>query len=70
VGEVGPGRVYVIGDTPHDIQSGRAIGARVIAVATGGYSVEELGPLNPWWLLQELPSPDQFLDRLGLVVAR
>jgi phosphoglycolate phosphatase-like HAD superfamily hydrolase len=70
VGEVGPDRVYVIGDTPHDIQSGRAIGARVIAVATGGYSVEELGPLNPWWLLQELPSPDQFLDRLGLVVAR
>jgi len=70
VGEVAPDRVYVIGDTPHDIQCGLAIGARVIAVATGGYSVEELAGLNPWWLLDELPSPDQFLDRLGLVVPR
>ncbi len=70
VGEVAPDRVYVIGDTPHDIQSGQAIGARVIAVATGGYSVEELGPLSPWWLLPELPPADQFLDRLGLVVPR
>lgn len=70
IGHVAPDRVYVIGDSPHDIQCGRAIGARVIAVATGGYSVEELGPLKPWWLLQELPAPDQFLDRLGLVVPR
>lgn len=70
VTDVVPDRVYVIGDTPHDIQCGRAIGARVIAVATGGCSVEELRPLKPWWLLQELPPPDQFLDRLGLVVPR
>lgn len=70
IGDVVPDRVYVIGDTPHDIRCGEAIGARVIAVATGGYSVEELRPLKPWWLLQVLPSPDQFLDRLGLVVPR
>lgn len=70
VGDVAPDRIYIIGDTPHDIQCGRAIGARVVAVATGGYSVEELRPLKPWWLLQQLPGPDQFLDRLGLVVPR
>jgi hypothetical protein len=70
VGEVAPDRIYVIGDTPHDIQCGRAIEARVIAVATGGYSLEELGGLQPWWLLPELPSPDQFLERLGLGVPR
>jgi phosphoglycolate phosphatase len=70
VGDLAPERVYVIGDTPHDIHCGRAIEARVIAVATGGYSLEELGGLQPWWLLPELPPPDQFLDRLGLVVRR
>lgn len=35
-------RVFVIGDTPYDIDCGRAFGARTIAVATGRYSVEEL----------------------------
>ncbi len=35
-------RVIVIGDTPHDIECARAGGARSIAVATGGYSVEQL----------------------------
>ncbi|HEU4565164.1 MAG TPA: HAD family hydrolase [Gemmatimonadaceae bacterium] len=35
-------RVVVIGDTPADVECGRALGARAIAVATGRYSVEEL----------------------------
>ena len=34
--------VFVIGDTPHDIHCANAIGARTIAVATGGYSLDEL----------------------------
>jgi phosphoglycolate phosphatase len=69
-GPVESERVYVVGDTPHDIRCGQAIGARVIAVATGGYSVEDLRPLEPWWLLEQLPGPDVFLDRLGLAVPR
>jgi phosphoglycolate phosphatase-like HAD superfamily hydrolase len=34
--------LVVIGDTPHDITCGRAVGARAIGVATGRYSVREL----------------------------
>ncbi len=34
--------VLVIGDTPRDTECGRAIGARVLAVATGKFSVEQL----------------------------
>jgi phosphoglycolate phosphatase-like HAD superfamily hydrolase len=32
----------VIGDTPHDVACARAIGARVLAVATGNFSEQEL----------------------------
>jgi phosphoglycolate phosphatase len=34
--------VVVIGDTPNDIDCGRAAGARTVAVATGPFSMEEL----------------------------
>ncbi len=34
--------VVVIGDTPADVSCGECIGARTIAVATGGYTVSEL----------------------------
>jgi phosphoglycolate phosphatase len=35
-------RVFVIGDTPHDIECARVAGARSIAVATGGFTVDQL----------------------------
>lgn len=34
--------VWVIGDTPEDVRCGRRTGHRTLAVATGGYGVEEL----------------------------
>jgi phosphoglycolate phosphatase-like HAD superfamily hydrolase len=34
--------VVVIGDTPADVECGRAVGALTIGVATGYYSVDEL----------------------------
>lgn len=46
VGAIAPEKCYVIGDTPHDIRCGKAIGARVVAVASGGYSVEALENVN------------------------
>ena len=35
-------RIVVIGDTPHDVACAAAAGARSLAVATGGSSVEQL----------------------------
>jgi phosphoglycolate phosphatase-like HAD superfamily hydrolase len=46
--------VLVIGDTPLDIQCARAIGAKVLAVATGGYTTRELEAHTPDWLVPDL----------------
>jgi phosphoglycolate phosphatase-like HAD superfamily hydrolase len=58
-------QIYVIGDTPHDIECGKAIGAKTIAVATGSHTVEELTTHSPWWITKTLPAPDQFLQKLS-----
>ena len=52
---------FVIGDTPHDIDCANAIGVRTIAVATGGYSVDELRAHAPWRRFAELPPVDDFV---------
>ena len=44
----------VIGDTPADIRCARAIGARAVAVATGGFSSAELSPYEPDHLFEDL----------------
>ena len=48
--------VLVIGDTPADIRCGRAIGARCLAVATGGVGLEALRQCAPDWVWPELSS--------------
>jgi phosphoglycolate phosphatase-like HAD superfamily hydrolase len=50
--------ILVVGDTPRDIQCGRAIGARILAVATGGASFDELRAHQPDWLLEDLRAAD------------
>jgi len=47
-------QVLVIGDTPLDIACARAIHARVLAVATGGATFEELRRHAPDWLVENL----------------
>lgn len=59
-------QIFVIGDTPHDIEAAAAIQARTIAVATGGYSVEELSAHHPWRVFEQLPPRDAFLELIGL----
>ncbi len=40
--EFSPADTFIIGDTPRDIECGRAIGAKTIGVATGRFTVDEL----------------------------
>ena len=60
-GPVNDRAVFVVGDTPHDIHCANAIGARTVAVATGGYALDELESHNPWRLFAELPPADEFI---------
>jgi len=46
--------ILVIGDTPFDIRCGRAINAKVLAVATGGATLEELKNHNPDFAVPDL----------------
>ena len=55
-----PARVWVIGDTPHDIACGRAIGANTLAVATGSHSVTALSAHAPTAVLPDVADPAAF----------
>jgi phosphoglycolate phosphatase-like HAD superfamily hydrolase len=50
-------RLWVIGDTPTDVSCGRAIGARVIAVATGNHTHAELAAAGPDHLATDFADP-------------
>lgn len=53
--------VVIVGDTPSDIECGRPIGARAIAVATGQYSVETLSEYEPDAVFTNLEDTDAVL---------
>jgi len=46
--------ILVVGDTPRDIACARSINARVLAVATGGFTTAQLRPHKPDWLVENL----------------
>lgn len=60
----GADAVYVIGDTPADVECGKAIGARTIAVASGWHPREELEASGAWLVLDRIPPPDEFRELL------
>lgn len=62
--------IYVIGDTPHDIHCGKAIGSRTIAVASGQFGEDALRAFHPWWTIPRLPSPEEFFERVVLQAVR
>ena len=49
-----PNQVWIIGDTPHDIECGKVIGACTLAVATGKHPIEELISHGPTAALPDL----------------
>jgi len=60
--EFRPEEIVVIGDTLRDIACARALGAKVIAVATGAASREELAAAGPDLLLDDLADHERALD--------
>ena len=46
--------ILVIGDTPLDIACGKAIQAKILAVATGNYSLDQLREHTPHWVCSDL----------------
>ena len=64
--DVRPEQIWVVGDTPSDVRCGRAIGAKVLAVATGLFSAQELLSHEPDLLLADLTLTAGWLGSLGV----
>lgn len=62
--EFPPSRIYVIGDTPKDIECGRAIGACTVAIATGHYSSDQLRDHAPDFLFENLSDTERVVALL------
>lgn len=63
---IDPKSVWVIGDSPLDISCARAVGANVIAVATGWHTHTDLGTHKPDLLLHDLGDVTSLLQLWGL----
>jgi phosphoglycolate phosphatase len=61
---VAPSDVFVVGDTPHDVACAHAAEAVPIAVATGGYTVEQLRESGAEIVFKDLSDTDAFLKLL------
>jgi phosphoglycolate phosphatase-like HAD superfamily hydrolase len=49
-----PQEIIVVGDTQFDIRCGQFIGAKALAVATGGAKLDELKKHKPDWAVEDL----------------
>jgi phosphoglycolate phosphatase len=57
--------VWVIGDTPLDVQCARTIGAKAVAVATGWHAADELAVHRPDHLFADLSNAEELLRVWG-----
>ena len=60
----GPGDVWVVGDTPRDLECAQAGGARCLLVGTGRFRTEELRALGPDAAVNDLADVDAMYDLL------
>jgi phosphoglycolate phosphatase len=60
-----PEDVWIIGDTPRDLDAARATGVRCLLVATGGYGFDELAGLGADAALPHLEDTEAVLRVLG-----
>jgi phosphoglycolate phosphatase len=51
-----PATAFAVGDTPRDVTAGHGAGIKVVGVATGSYSVEELTEASADWALETVES--------------
>lgn len=56
--------IVVVGDTPFDVECARAIGARAVAVATGGHTVDELRAAGADIVFEDLGDTRAVIDAL------
>ncbi|MSR54565.1 MAG: HAD family hydrolase [Gemmataceae bacterium] len=63
--KIEPSNVWVIGDTPLDVECARSIGARAVLVATGWHTNEELVASNADYLLPDLTHAGPLLAEWG-----
>ncbi|MDO5835593.1 MAG: HAD family hydrolase [Methanobacterium sp.] len=57
-------QIFIIGDTPRDVESARPFNLKTIAVATGRYSCQELEQTGADFVLDNLQDQDGFLEIL------
>jgi len=68
LGEVAtPASVIIVGDTPRDIATARQTGCRVLAVATGAYSLWQLQSDGPDAAVADLSDPTPLYDLIERV---
>ncbi|MDD1778772.1 MAG: HAD family phosphatase [Candidatus Helarchaeota archaeon] len=54
-----------VGDTPYDIQAAKAAKCKVVAVSTGGYSIQTLQEFNPDYILPSIIKIEAVLGTLS-----
>lgn len=60
-----PEKFIIVGDTPRDIKCARHFGARVLAVASGQHTVEQLKAHAPDALLEDLSDTESVINLLA-----
>ena len=59
-----PGEIFLIGDSPSDVEAGKANGINTFAMATGRCDTETLQALGPAFVFEDLSDTKKVLEAL------